>query len=85
MEINKYIPEYWQLFLPYLSCLIKATWPASNPFSNDAAGTHNVLREILKETLTDLTTSHPKTKGHYACVTASKAHPISGCWCQLVF
>ncbi len=68
-EINKYIPDYWQPFLPYLSRLVKATWPKSNPFSSHAAGTHSAFREILKEALTDLTTNHPETKCNYARIT----------------
>ena len=72
LEINKHIPDYWQPFLPYLSHLVKATWPKLNPFSNDAAATHSVYRDILKEALTDLTVNHPKTKN------AREAYSISG-------
>ena len=68
-EVNKYIPDYWQPFSPYLSRLIEATWPQSNPFSNRAACAHSVFREILKAALTDLTTNHPETKSNYARVT----------------
>lgn len=68
-EINKHIPDYWRPFLPYLSRLVKATWPKLNPFSNDAAATHSAYREILKEALTDLTANHPETKCNYARVT----------------
>jgi len=68
-EVNKYVPDYWQPFSPYLSRLIEATWPKSNPFSNRAAGTHSAFREILKEALTDLTTNHPEDKSNYARVT----------------
>ena len=76
-EINKHIPDYWRPFLPYLPCLVKATWLKLNPFSNDAAATHSAYREILKEALTDLTVNHPETKCNYACVTVPAKHTQS--------
>jgi hypothetical protein len=76
-EINKYIPNYWQPFLPYLSHLVKATWPKLNPFSNHAAGTHSAFRDILKEALTDLITNHSETKCNYACITVPAKHTQS--------
>ncbi|KAF8814444.1 hypothetical protein BYT27DRAFT_7219833 [Phlegmacium glaucopus] len=60
-EVNKYVPDYWQPFSPYLSYLIEATWP-------------NAFREILKEALTDLTTNHPEAKSNYARVTVPAKH-----------
>ncbi|KAF8968353.1 hypothetical protein BDZ97DRAFT_1655208 [Flammula alnicola] len=50
-EVDRYIPEYWKPFSPYLRRLISATWTGSNPVALSSQASHKVYTDVLEEAL----------------------------------